>query len=362
VTSVETSYSNKPYFFVPLVDRADRRQALNRQNLLAAGTHTGRLHVALECMTPLHFGSGQLAFDEANRCFFHSLLRENGKIALPGSSFKGVLRSVFEAVTESCVLSAPRALPMKVGALSACTDSSGLCPACSVFGRLSYKGKLTISSFYTDATPVKLKIPQLEQPFRTYPRPARGERDSRTGNERLYYGNFRDSHGLDVAKMSKADFFAKKDAESRSGGTFYGRKFYKHSNRWNTLATSSGKDSYECLPVGTTLTGTLTYQGLTEDELGALLFALGLGWKQPIYHKLGYAKPAFLGSVRLTAVPEPLPRYETTPMTATVAEKLASGYYEKHKASIGPAVGALGAAWSEIGGSGWTMQDGKYGY
>ena len=359
---METSYVNKPYFFVPLTDRTDRHKALNRQNILAVGTRAGKLGVSIECVTPLHFGSGQLTFDESTMRFTHALLRENGKIALPGSSFKGMLRSFFEAVTASCVINAPRALPQKVGQLNKCIDNANVCPACSVFGRLSYKGKLTISPFHTEAGPINLSIPSLEQPFRTYPRPARGERDPRTGNERLYYGRFRDIRGLDVARMSKADFFAQKDREPRSGGDFYGRKFYKHSGSWETLTKRPGKDNYECLPVGAKLTGKISYQGLTEDELGALMFALGLGWERPIFHKLGYAKPAYLGSVKLSVTPEPLPRYEDIPMTAADAKALASGYYIKHKPSIGDAVCAIEQAWTEIGDSMWTMQDGKYGY
>jgi hypothetical protein len=359
---VETSYSNKPYFFVPLAERANRRKALNRQDMLAAGTRMGILAVSIECMTPLHFGSGQLSFEEAAKRFSHSLLRENNQIALPGSSFKGMLRSVFEAVSASCLLTSPRSLPMMTGALSACTGSSGLCPACSVFGRLSYKGKLTISSFYSDTEPVILRIPQLEQPFRTYPRPARGERDPRTGNERLYYGKFRDINGIKVAGISKSDFLALKKREPQSGGNFYGRKFYKHSGNWKTLAESSGRGNYECLPVGSVLNGKITYQGLAEDELGALLFALGLGWEQPIFHKLGYAKPAFFGSVTLKVEPKALPRYEDEPMTTAEAEKIAKRYYEKHKPSIAAAVHALEQEWKEIGDSKWMLNDGRYGY
>lgn len=358
---METSYLNKPYFFAPLSNRVDRSQALNRQNLLTDGTYLGKLIIAIECMTPLHFGSGQVVFDDTTNRFPHSLLRENGKIALPGSSFKGALRSVFEAVTESCILNAPRELPLKIGGLSACSDSSGLCPTCSVFGRLSYKGKLTISSFYTDAEPVSLNVPPLERPFKTYPI-RKGERDPRTGNERLYYGHFRDIKGLDVAKMSKGEFLDKKKIEPKSGGNFYGRKFYKHSSKCEELAKHAGKDDYECLPIGAVLIGNIIYQGLTEDELGALLFALGLGWGHTVYHKLGYAKPAYFGSVKLTVTSEPLPRYENSPLSADDAERMAARYYNKHKASIEAAVSAMSQSWSEIGESNWKLQDGKYGY
>jgi hypothetical protein len=365
---METSYSNKPYVFVPLADKALRRKQLDQRFLLSSGTRAGKLNVTVECMTPLHFGSGKLEFDEGAHRFVYSLLRESGKTALPGSSFKGMLRSVFEAVTASCIINAPRALMDRIGGLSPCTSASGLCPACSVFGRLSYKGKLIVSSFYTDAEPIRLAIPMLERPFKTYPRPTDSKKDPYTGNERLYYGDFENIHGTDVARMSKNDFLDRKKAKPDSGGNFYGRKFYKHSTKWNVLSEQAGRELYECLPVGAVLSGTVTYQGLTDDELGGLLFALGLGWEKPIYHKLGYAKPAYLGSVRLSVKPESLPRYDPAAMTAEAAEEMASQHYSKHKQSIENAVAALMGAWSEIGSSMWVKQDDgrgggdRYGY
>ena len=361
---METSYINKPYYFAPLVSKADRRNALNKKNLLTSKYRAGKLNITVECLTPLHVGSGQLIYNEQSESFYHALLRENGQITIPGSSFKGMLRSIFEAVTPSCVLLAPRALPSKVGALSACNSNSGQCPACSVFGRLSYKGKLIFSPFYTDASPVIYRLPPLEQPFKTYPGASRGkgERDPRTGNERLYYGNFRDIQGLDVAKMSKDDFFQYKGREPRSDGEFYGRKFYKHSEKWEMLSRTSRSESYECLPVESVLNGSIIYQGLTDDELGAVLFALGLGWTPPIYHKIGYAKPAYLGSIKLDVAPEALPRYDDTHMTRDDAVNMALMHYKKNESVIEHAVEAIAQESSGIGDSMWVKQDGKYGY
>jgi len=368
---VETSYTGKPYFFVPMIGSVDRRRALNRQKLLSSNAFAGKFSIKIECMTPLHFGSGRLKFDEVEQSFKHSLLRENKKIALPGSSFKGMLRTVFESVTASCVLLSPKALPRKIGNLKRCEcdNNLNLCPACSVFGCLSYKGKLIISSFYTTPN-IKtgdLKIPPLNQPFKTYSEDynhkskSKKDKDPKTGNERLYYGDFSDIHGLDVARMKKDDFFAKKEDEHGSGGNFYGRKFYKHSGKHDKLA--SGKDSYECLLKGAILEGEITYQGLNKEELGALLFALGLGWGKPIFHKLGYAKPAFLGSVKLTITPKPLSeRHAVKTMTLNEVNDLAEQYYSANESPIKEAVSAFEQQWLEIGRSNWLKEKGKYGY
>ena len=361
---METSYRDKPYYFVPLNEKADRRTSFNKQKMLAPNMLAGKLNITIECATPLHVGSGRLIFYESTETFTHSLLRENGRITVPGSSFKGMLRSMFEAVTTSCVLFAPRTLPTKVGMLGACNNSSGLCPACSVFGKLSYKGKLIFSSFYTEANSVLYRLPPLEQPFKTYPLPAiPNKTDPRTGNERLYYGNFHDIRALDVAKMSKVEFLQKKRNEPRSGGQFYGRKFYKHSGTWEMLSKQAGEESYECIPSGSTLTGSIIYQGLYADELGAILFALGLGWTPPIYHKLGYAKPAYMGSVKLSVTPAELsPRYGGNHLTTAAATDMAMRHYKKNELLIKPAVDALKQESSEIGDSMWKKQDNKYGY
>ena len=360
---METSYDNKPYYFVPLIAKADRRDAMSKQMLLTPNYRAGKLNISIECMTPLHIGSGQVIYEKSTESFCHALFRENDKITLPGSSFKGMLRSVFEAVTLSCVLLSPRALPSKVGLLSACNTNSGVCPACSVFGSLSNKGKLIFSPFCTtDAKSIKYKIPLLEQPFRAYPIERNKKFNLRTGNERLYYGEFRDIRGLDVARLSKTEFFHKKDREQRSGGNFYGRKFYKHSNNWEILSNYAGVESYECIPPRSILHGSIIYQGLTNEELGALLFSLGLGWSPPIYHKLGYAKSAFMGSVKLDVDVEALPRYDTTQMTKDDAVESAIRHYKKNEQSIKSAVHALQQEWANIGDSMWVKQDGKYGY
>jgi hypothetical protein len=351
----ETSYDQKPYAFVPFVNRVERKKIDEKSNdlrkSLSSSFLCGQLRVTLNAMTPLHFGTG--AFDEN---LVNKLLREQEKIVLPGSGFKGVFRSAFEAVTESCILNYPRALEkMKPkGQNGSCGRNNGLCPACSVFGCFGHRGKLGFSSFVAENGETELlRLPSLQTPFREYPR--RGQRfavERGEGNERLYYGNFNDTHGLDVARLSKAEFFRKKEQEQDKElhKEFYGRKFYKHSKKFSAISKdAAGGDQYECLAVGSKLVGTITYQGLTDDEFGALLFALGLGWESPIYHKIGYAKPAYLGSVSLQVEPlRPPERYQWKNHTPDELTTKAKSYYAAHQDSIGPAVNALQELWSEI--------------
>jgi hypothetical protein len=366
----ETSYDDKPYVFIPLVKQPTLRRGDSRQGILRQG-YSGQLEVTIEAVTPLHFGAGKLDYDERQHRFVNKLLREEGKIVLSGSAFKGMLRSVFEAVTESCILTSPKALSQARPKQnrSTCKAGGNICPACSVFGCLGRKGKLNFTSFAAEGEKIEfLKMPNLQSPFRDYPQKgdfavARGE-----GNERLYYGSFEDVHGADVARLSKVEFFKKKEEGQNREIRFYGRKFYKHSSEYKVVSEKAGRDLFECLKVGSRLVGTVTYQGLTYDEFGALLFALGLGWKNQIFHKIGYAKPAYYGSVLLRVSCKSLPkRYKPIGVSGAQGEgtwfysdnssdlnELACQYYNSHAANIEPAVTALLAVWSDIGTDCWS--------
>ena len=284
---------DKPFFLVPQVPplRVEPR----------VGACSGRLRVTITVKTPLHFGAGQLSYDEKASLFVNRLNWENDRIALPGSGFKGMLRSVYEAISESCM---PTERDLR------CSHANALCPACAMFGFLGYKGKLRFSSFLAEGTRENLTLPQL------YSHPAHL-------NQRRFY-----RHSTAYASISRA-------AEGKSGS-----------------------ELYECLSPGAVLRGTITYQSLREDQLGGLLFALGLGWGGPVYHKLGYAKPVYLGSVQLDVKQEDTAKTLLSPaQQAYDLEALAAAYFEKHRDKIGVVVAQLKEAWSGIGDENdWDMQ------
>jgi len=229
----------KPYFYMP--------QGKPARAKFESGAHSGRLRISITARTPLHFGAGLLGVQDES--FVHLLSRENGRISLPGSGFKGALRALYEALSDSCNPGSPA---------SHCVDKNELCPACALFGfmnqRQTRKGKLHFTSFAAEGATQILWLPQLRAP--------------KPPDEPL-------------------------------------RKFYKHSQGWGDITESSigrkNASQLECLLPGAALEGAVIYQGLTENELGGLLFALGLGWDPPAYHKLGYGKPAYFGSASLTA-------------------------------------------------------------
>jgi len=294
--------------FVPFIKKVNRSQCVSRQNALSRNYELGKIRILITAISPLHFGQGKIIADTDTSNgkieFIHALNRENGCIALPGSSFKGMLRAFFEAITQSCVLFFPKnkniknAMPNE-NLLPYNSNSKGLlCPACSIFGCSGYKGKLNFSSFYAckNASIENYNIPQLQSPFKDYPKNKYRDDNGGYGNERLYYGVLPAYKGSEVGNLTKEQFFREKNNKKNSEIQFYGRKFYKHANKQETEDASEG-NIFECLEPGETLEGTITYQGLKTEELAALVFALGMGWAPPIYHKLGYAKPAYFGSV-----------------------------------------------------------------
>jgi len=351
-------------------------QAAGKENVQdrtkALSGKCGDLEITITAMSPLHFGQNMLKTNLQDPAgdFVHALCREHYKdkngveknrIVLPGSSFKGMLRAVFEAVSPSCILFAPRNERLNLGYpfdnRFACTmRDQKVCPACSVFGALGMKGKLQFSSFVADerAETETLSIPSLQSPFRDYPRAGRSSFavSRREGNERLYYGDFPDRKGTEIANLPKDDFFKRKGEKRGDSIRFYGRKFYKHAKEYEKGQNNTKK--YECLSSGSILRGKIHYEGLTENEVAALAFSLGLGWGQPIYHKLGYAKPAYLGSIKIDCCAcETKSRYVHLHgnMTTEELEKKAQRYKEDARADVKLAMEELLKVWSNLEGA-----------
>ena len=301
----QTFYKNKPYVFVPFISSVDRKPYAYHHNALT--NECGILQISITAKSPLHFGQGRVqSIISGDQIYFvRSLCREGNQIALPGSSFKGMLRSFYEAVTHSCVLLYPdndsikTALPFN--SQETCSvKNMKICPACSVFGRLGYKGKLSFSSFHAkkDSRLNNYIIPQLQSPFTDYPDKKKNSKPG-YGNERLYYAVLPSFSGTEAGNLTKEEFAHEKSKKTNNVIRFYGRKFYKHASFVEEGNDPDG-NTFECLEPGAILEGKLWYQGLSKEELAALAFALGMGWREPIYHKLGYAKPAYFGSVSIS--------------------------------------------------------------
>lgn len=134
---------------------------------------------------------------------------------------------------------------------------------------------------------------------------------------------------LDGPKPTTFQHYLKQGTEERrflktwdsDGAEVRGAKLYWHRQgvEWRELldenineSTDTQHTKIQPIKIGQKFTGLLRFENLTEEELGAILFALDL--PSDCAHKLGIGKPLGLGSVRITVntlyIDDRLARYE----------------------------------------------------
>ncbi|MGH8610640.1 MAG: RAMP superfamily CRISPR-associated protein, partial [Gammaproteobacteria bacterium] len=285
-----------PYNFVPLGTGPTRTAWLKTitHERLPRDSHSGHLILKFRTVTPVFIPSRILA--DVNQVYqkttFRRFKHRNGLPIIPATSLKGVIRSVFEALTDSCMALyagtyESKTYPAPNHKHSLCGKKHGLCPACSVFGiiqgdELLLQGKLRFS-------------------------------DAEGKKEHLKQGDWILKELSSPKPQRHVPFYAQDGADPKSGPR--GRKFYFHHDPNNPQITKGQHNRnarvQERLQAGAILHATVDFQGLTEGELKALLYALELdlsreerdGQKiaiRTLAHKIGMAKPLGLGSVAIT--------------------------------------------------------------
>lgn len=223
------------------------------------------------------------------------LQNKRGEYIIPGSSLKGMLRTVVEALGSGC-------LTLYSGRYESdtldyrgkidpkfrrCSQNTALCVACRIFGMMRergsahngdergndmFLGKVNIG----DAIGYADGVFPFEKPIYTKP--------------------------LMEPKPHHASFYL-----DQSDQHIAGRKFFFHHSPDSALETASGiikmggrNANRYILPLNieTEFHFRLDFVNLTEDEFGALLLAIVL--EKDIRHKIGYGKPLGLGSILLT--------------------------------------------------------------
>ena len=171
------------YGFVPLPPSV-RRMARDaaQWHRRVPGTLAGAIDVTLTTAQPLHLGSGSKHAQD--NIVVQRAARVRGKPGIPGASLKGALRARYEAITYSCALAAPRArqdrkirsrsapdikrarlLPSALGAAldARCTEREA-CPACALFGRMSLRGRITVTDLVCTGE-VALELARIPERF-----------------------------------------------------------------------------------------------------------------------------------------------------------------------------------------------------
>jgi len=256
----------KPYDFVPFPKRRPNREKGAGQDKLNPCLLSGTLELTLRTLTPVHVGSGYSDFIKAgNQEYLAALqaskpIREEGttrrRYLIPGSSLKGAVRSIVEAITRSCIrITQGRHRPYIPQGYGGCMSVNDLCIACRLFGAQDYQGHVS----FEDAVAPKGSLVLLGTPLLWTP--ARGGR------------------GLPPRYLQ--------------GNQARGRKFFRHAR------PPSGVDPRACIKSGAELPLRIHFLNLSEAELGILLTALGLHPDHPFPIKLGGGKPVGLGSVQI---------------------------------------------------------------
>ncbi len=249
----------KPYDFVSIA-APRKRKTVGHERILGEGYASGRLAYELRALTPLFVASGSYALGEDVEHPDAPLVRGCYRVedipAIPGSSLKGVIRSIAEAVSPSCVTVTRldrRLVPHQPARRDECKPGKA-CPGCSIFGRMGRMSKV----LFGDARLISGKTRLYRLPALYAPR----------------------AHRARAAYQTK-------------DGKFKGRKFYFHGRP----REDPGRPPVEVIVPGSVVRGTIDFENLSHAELGLLFFALGLDGSFAL--KLGGGKPACLGSLQI---------------------------------------------------------------
>jgi hypothetical protein len=225
-----------------------------------------------------------------------SLRNAQGEYIIPGSSLKGMLRSVVETLGRGCLtLFDGDYEPVKKNgrmeyearyknlvpkSFLRCTNNNELCLSCRIFGMMRPKaGEGNSEARVGEGKNLflgKVNIGDARAP-RTSPLYAKMRTIDLMGAHPHH-----DAFYLDEAKTAIA-----------------GRKYYFHHAHEPLQATRASNYNHYIQPLdkGTIFQVGLDFVGLTADEFSVLLLAITL--EKGMRHKIGYAKPLGLGTVYL---------------------------------------------------------------
>ena len=235
----------KPFAFVPLPRRINRREPIGHDQYHEDHI-SGQIHGTIEALSPIHIGSGVIDIGQDVE-LIKTAVRTGENVVIPGSSLKGAIRSVVEAISESCVSKVSyqvrRTVPRD---FSECRQKHRLCVACRMFGAMGFQGNIAIQ----DAPHIEGEIgtayvPELYAPGR-------------------YQRRMRDIPG---------------------------RKFYMHGE------VASGETPVEACKKGSKFRFVIQVDNLKKSEWGLLFTALGHHPEHPFKLKIGGAKPVCFGSI-----------------------------------------------------------------
>lgn len=232
----------------------------------------GSLFLTLIVQTVLHVSTGAVVMGndigKDNIPLIKTMVQRNdNELIIQGSSLKGCIRSIYEAITNSRVGVKPKnpkeypeeRLPAK--------GINQLCPASIAFGasgeKWGWQGLISIQDAYCEMTDVEVGfIPNLWPP--------------QPENNKSYYT--KDKEGKDKT---------------------VGWKFYYNMKRAIDKGEGNGIPIQVAALKNDEFTTEFKFRNLKPEELGALLIALGQDDEYPLILKAGAGKPLGLGSIKV---------------------------------------------------------------
>ena len=238
----------KPFDFVPLPRRVNKEHPIGHDRYRETNTHTtGKVIGTITALSPIYIGSGLIDIGQDVE-LIKTAVRTRGNIVIPGSSLKGAIRSVVEAISESCICKVSRdtrhAMPRD---FSECRQKDRLCVSCRMFGAMGFQSNIAIQ----DAPRIEGQIVTKYVPELYRPRQQRRIRN------------------------------------------IPGRKFYKHGE------VAIGETPIEACEEASGFRFVVQVDNLTQAEWGLFLTALGHNSAHPFELKIGGVKPVCFGSIHI---------------------------------------------------------------
>lgn len=275
--------------------------------------YSGSLDVEIIAETPIFIHDPRNDPDDVNQPAL-SMQNQDGDFIIPGSSLKGMLRSVAEALGNGCLTLFDGTYgrgPDRINywgkvpeSFQHCEHNTHLCLSCRIFGMLHprssgvFLGKVNIG----DAVAKKDDAYQYDPMYTAV---------------------------LVEPKPRHQAFYLEEPAiQGAPPAHIAGRKFYFHHSptlrplsepRLVYFGNVLANRYIQPLDYDTRFHFRLDFTALEADEFGALLFAIAL--EKEMRHKIGYGKPLGLGSILLQPEKLTLIDYSTRYTSAGRAEK-----------------------------------------
>jgi CRISPR/Cas system CSM-associated protein Csm3 (group 7 of RAMP superfamily) len=285
-----TDPEKKPYRFVRLADHIERSKIVGHHKMEGERWY-GHLDVIFTARSPLHVSSGLIVHrddltpyfgkdldHENNDCLILSHVRHGGQRYIPGTSLKGVVRSIVEAITYSCLChidekkiatSAKRNDKRLQELLKTCSIDEGLCPACHLFGTLGYAGRVSFRDTFQSSGGGRIARRPIAHP----PQPDRSQANNHRTQGIIYYN-------------------------SNDRKSLKGRKVYLHGKQ--PVDATEKYEAIEVCKIDSEFKGKIDINGLSNAELGLLLN--GLGFLNQFSLKVGGSKPFGYGSLLVRTI------------------------------------------------------------